>query len=176
MFAMKKGKLHTKRKSPRSTGSMPMPQPAGTASSIESTQVHGLLKSPLSACFVIAVLTISLYSPVLHYGFINYDDEDYVARNANVQKGINWQTLKWAVTSTEQANWHPLTWLSHALDCELFGLAGGPHHGSNVVWHVVNSALLFLVLRNLTGTRCRSLLAAMLSAVHPVNVETVAWI
>ena len=176
MLAMKKGKLHTKRKSLRSTGSMPMPQPPSPGSSTVSRRVQGLLKSPLSACFVIAVLTISLYSPVLHYGFINYDDEDYVARNANVQKGINWQTLKWAVTSTEQANWHPLTWLSHALDCELFGLAGGPHHGSNVVWHAVNSALLFLVLRNLTGAHWRSLLLAMLFAVHPVNVETVAWI
>jgi protein O-mannosyl-transferase len=173
---MKKGKLPAKRKSPRSTGSMPMPQPTGTGSSLESTRVHGLLESPLSACLVIAVLTISLYSPVLHYGFINYDDDDYVTRNANVQKGVNWQTLRWAVMSTEQANWHPLTWLSHALDCEFFGMDGGAHHGSNVVLHTVDSALLFLALRRMTGAHWRSLLAAILFAVHPVNVETVAWI
>jgi tetratricopeptide (TPR) repeat protein len=173
---MKKGKPHSKGKPLRSIGSKQMPPSTGTGSSIESTRVHGLLKSPLSACFVIAVLTISLYSPVLHYGFINYDDEDYVARNANVQKGVKWQTLRWAVMSTEQANWHPLTWLSHALDCEFFGLDSGAHHGSNIIWHAVNSSLLFLVLRKLTGAHWRSLLASILFAVHPANVETVAWI
>jgi Flp pilus assembly protein TadD len=125
---------------------------------------------------LLAALALALYFPTLRYSFINYDDPDYVEHNARVTAGLTTETFTWAFTATEQSNWHPLTWLSHALDCELFGLDAGAHHRTNVVLHALNGCLLFLTLRRLTGAHWRSLMVAALFAVHPVNVETVAWI
>jgi tetratricopeptide (TPR) repeat protein len=113
---------------------------------------------------------------VRNHAFINYDDTDYVLDNAHVTAGLSWQTISWALTATEAANWHPITWLSHALDCQLFGLDAGFHHLTSVLIHTLNVLLLFLLLWKATGAVGRSFLVAALFAWHPLNVQTVAWV
>jgi protein O-mannosyl-transferase len=133
-------------------------------------------KKTVICCLLLAVATLAVYGQVAHHSFINYDDQDYVTRNAHVQAGLSWQTFTWALTATEADNWHPLTWLSHALDCQLYGLNAGGHHFTNVLFHVLNVVILFLLLLRTTGAMGRSLLVAALFALHPLNVESVAWI
>src|SRR5271165_1250134 len=130
----------------------------------------------LAACVLLAVTTLLLYSPVARHPFTNFDDPDYVTQNRHVQAGLSWQTMAWAWTTTEQANWHPLTWISHALDCQLYGLNAGGHHLTSVLWHALNVVLLFLLLMQATGMTVRSAVVAALFAVHPLNVESVAWV
>jgi protein O-mannosyl-transferase len=130
----------------------------------------------LAICILLAVLTLSLYSPVINHPFTNYDDDSYVTENRQVQAGLSRDTVVWAFTTTEQSNWHPLTWISHALDCQLYGLNAGGHHVSSVLLHVLNVVLLFLLLLRVTGATGRSAVVAALFAVHPLNVESVAWI
>jgi len=125
-------------------------------------------------CLLLAVVVLVVYNPVIHNGFI-YDDEGYITGNPQVRAGLTWPTVKWAFTTYQQANWHPLTWLSHALDYELFGLHSAGHHYVNVLLHAVNVVLLFLLLESATGFRWRSLMVAVLFALHPINVESVAW-
>jgi protein O-mannosyl-transferase len=120
--------------------------------------------------------TLVLYYPALENGFVNYDDPDYVTSNYHVQQGLDFHSVKWAFTSTTEANWHPLTWISHMLDVQLFGMRPAGHHGQSVFWHAVNVVLLFLLLAKATGFVGRSALVAGLFAVHPLNVESVAWV
>lgn len=134
------------------------------------------LKLTLAISVMLVLGTILLYSPVGKHPFINYDDQDYVYENSHVKAGLTWDTLAWAFTSTEQSNWHPLTWISHALDCQLFGLDPSGHHWMNVFIHTINVLLLFLLLWRVTGATWRSALVAALFAVHPLNVESVAWV
>lgn len=124
----------------------------------------------------LAMATITVYQPVDKYPFIHTDDPSYVTENAHVQSGLNRNTLKWALTTYDAANWHPLTWLSHALDCQLFGVNPARHHDMNVTLHAINVVLLFWVLAQATGFPGRSLMVAALFAFHPINVESVAWI
>jgi tetratricopeptide (TPR) repeat protein len=138
-----------------------------------------LFQSPgertLLLCLLLTVAVLVSYSPVIHNGFLNHDDYAYITQNPHVRAGLTWTTVKWAFTTFDQANWHPLTWLSHALDCQLFGLnPAGPHY-ENVLLHAVNAVLLFLLLQRATGLRWRSLMVAALFALHPINVESVAW-
>ena len=120
--------------------------------------------------------TVALYYPTLHNGFVNYDDPAYVTSNPHVQRGLTRQSVTWAVTSTAEANWHPLTWLSHMIDVQWFALRPAAHHAQSVLWHAVNVVLLFLVLAKATGFLGRSAVVAALFAVHPLNVESVAWV
>ena len=129
----------------------------------------------LLAC-LLAIATATLYFPALQDPFLNYDDDDYVTANTKVQAGLTADTITWAFTTYQAANWHPLTWLSHALDCQLFDLAPAGHHGTNLVLHVLNVILLFWVLARATGQLGRSALVAALFALHPINVESVAWV
>ena len=134
-------------------------------------------KRNLAICLLLAMFTLALYSPAFGHPFIfNYDDDIYVNNNAHVKAGLTWETVRWALTSTESSNWHPVTWLSHALDCTLYGLNPHGHHVTNVLFHVLNVVLLFLLLVRATGAAGRSFLVAALFAVHPFNVESVAWI
>ena len=126
--------------------------------------------------FLLFLGTLMLYYPALHNGFVNYDDPDYVTSNFHVQQGLTKQSVAWAFTSTAEANWHPLTWLSHMLDVRLFGLRPAGHHAQSVFWHAVDVVLLFLLLANATGFVGRSAIVAALFAVHPLNVESVAWV
>src|SRR5271165_2483087 len=127
-------------------------------------------------CVLLGIAVLAVYSPVRDYPFINYDDTAYVSRNLQVQQGLSWATIAWSVTTMEATNWHPLTWLSHALDCELFGLDAGWHHLTNVLIHVGSVLLLFLLLLKVTGAPGRSFVVAGLFGLHPFNVSSVAWI
>ena len=127
-------------------------------------------------CVMLVAGTVALYSPVFGHSFVVYDDSDYVTGNLHVRDGLSWSTVKWAFTTTDAANWHPLTWLSHALDCEIFGLNPGGHHLDNVLIHALNAALLYLLLAWSTRRTWPSLLVAALFAIHPINVESVAWV
>jgi tetratricopeptide (TPR) repeat protein len=133
-------------------------------------------KLTLVSCLLLSVATLAIYSRVRSNPFVAFDDETYVTRNLHVQAGVTWKTVTWALSSTEQSNWHPLTWLSHALDCQLYGLNPAGHHFTSVFLHTLNVLLLFLLLLRVTGCRGRSLLVAALFALHPLNVESVAWI
>lgn len=127
-------------------------------------------------CSFLAVLTAAVYFPVCTYPFVNYDDQYYVVQNRHVREGLSFDTLVWSLTTTEEANWHPLTWLSHALDCQLFGLHAGWHHLTSLFIHELNVLLLFLLLETVTRARSRSFLVALLFTIHPFNVDSVAWI
>jgi tetratricopeptide (TPR) repeat protein len=120
-------------------------------------------------------MILAFYNPIVHNDFTNFDDNYYITDNTHVRAGLTWDTVKWSFTSFEAANWHPLTWLSHALDCQLFKLNPIGHHYVNVLMHVLNAILLFLLLQSATGFTWRSFIVAGLFALHPVNVESVAW-
>ena len=126
-------------------------------------------------CLLLALLTLACYNPVVHNGFTNMDDDVYITGNVHVRGGLTWATVKWAFTSLDAANWHPVTWLSHALDCQVFNLNPVGHHYVNVLMHGLNAILLFLLLEGATGLTWPSLMVAALFALHPVNVESVAW-
>jgi tetratricopeptide (TPR) repeat protein len=132
--------------------------------------------SVLLLATLLGLATVVLYWPAMQCDFISYDDPDYVTSNIQVQNGITFENLKLALTSSVSANWHPLTVLSHMLDCQLFGLKPWGHHLTSVLLHALNSALVFLLLRGLTGAVWRSVLVAALFAVHPLRVESVAWV
>jgi tetratricopeptide (TPR) repeat protein len=126
-------------------------------------------------CLTLALVTAALYWPMMHHRFINVDDEQYITSNPHVQAGLTWPGIVWAFENTEAANWHPLTWISHMLDCQLFGLNPGGHHLTSLLFHVANTLLLFLWLNQLTGALWRSAFVAALFAWHPLHVESVAW-
>src|SRR5579864_1512664 len=125
---------------------------------------------------LLALVTLALYNPVTRMGFVNFDDPAYVTANRQVQDGLTWKTVRWAFLSTDAANWHPLTWLSHALDCQLFHLKAAGHHYDGLLLHALCVVLLFLFLESITGYAGRSMAVAALFAAHPINVESVAWI
>ena len=120
--------------------------------------------------------TLACYSPVGSFDFINYDDPDYVAANPRVQSGLTWENVRWAFTTVHASNWHPVTWLSHMLDCQWFGLHAGAHHWVNVCFHGLAAVLLFGWLGQTTGWPVRAWVVAALFAWHPLRVESVAWI
>src|SRR5438067_58234 len=96
--------------------------------------------------FALVIVTLLAYAPVWHYGFVNYDDPQYITENPNVTGGLSWHGLMWALTTGYQANWHPLTWLAHMLDVQLFGLNPERHHVTNLIFHIANTLLLFWLL------------------------------
>jgi tetratricopeptide (TPR) repeat protein len=133
-------------------------------------------KRNLIVCLLLAVATLALCNPVNRHPFVNYDDDRYVTENPHVRQGLTADTFKWALTSTEQANWHPLTWMSHALDVSLFRLNPAGHHFTSILLHAVNVILLFLLLIWATNRFGPSLFVAALFALHPMQVESVAWV
>lgn len=125
---------------------------------------------------LLVVATLTLYNPVSRHPFVNYDDDRYVTDNTHVRAGLHWDTVKWAFTTYDEANWHPLTWLSHALDFQFFGMNPAGHHYGNVLLHALNAMLLFWLLWQATAATWPSLMVAALFALHPINVESVAWV
>jgi protein O-mannosyl-transferase len=125
---------------------------------------------------LLALVTLGVYGPTTKSHFIEFDDPAYITSNAHVQQGLTLHNIAWAFTSLDEANWHPLTWLSHMMDVQLFGLNPAGHHATSIVIHATNAAFLFLILAGATGCRWRSLLVAALFALHPLNVENVAWV
>jgi len=132
-------------------------------------------KRNLILCLLLVAGSLAVYNTVSQNGFVNYDDDTYIVANHNVQAGLSWSTVRWAFTSLDAANWHPLTWLSHALDYQLFKANPAGHHYVNVLLHAINVVLLFLILFGATGRTWPSLVVAAIFAVHPLNVESVAW-
>ncbi len=126
-------------------------------------------------CLLLVAATLAFYNPIVHNHFIDFDDSPYILQNSPVQSGLTWSAVKWSFTTFHAGFWHPLTWLSHALDCQLFGLNPVGHHYTNLLLHAANAVLLFLLLRQATGSTWRSLAVAALFALHPLNVESVAW-
>lgn len=127
-------------------------------------------------CAALVIATFIVYAQVRRFDFINYDDPDYVTRNVHVSGGLTAAGVRWAFTSTRAANWFPITWLSHMLDCQFFGLNSGLHHLTNVFLHAIASLLLFAFLWRATRARWPAAFVAALFALHPLHVESVAWI
>ena len=127
-------------------------------------------------CALLGILVFLAFGRVIHHDFINLDDNMYVYENAHVTGGLTWAGAAWAFTQGYAANWHPLTWLSHMLDCQLFGLQPGWHHLTNLLLHAATAVLLFLVLNRMTASIWPSAFAAALFALHPLRVESVAWV
>ena len=122
------------------------------------------------------VLVVFTFWHVTRFEFVSWDDNTYVTDNPQVRAGLTTSTVAWAFTTTNAPYWHPLTWLSHAIDVELFGLDAGAHHATSVLIHLANTLLLFVLLARMTGATGRSAAVAALFAVHPMHVESVAWV
>jgi len=127
-------------------------------------------------CLFLVFLTAGVYWGIHGHDFVFFDDNQYVTENHTVQAGLTKAGFIWAFTTFHAANWHPLTWLSHMADCQLFGLDAGMHHLTNLWFHIANALLLFWVFRKMTGAIWRSAVVAALFAVHPLHVESVAWV
>jgi len=139
-------------------------------------KLTGTLASPVCLCLLLAAVTLAVYWPVIHGDFVNYDDTDYFTSNTRVLAGLTPGNVAWAFTTGHTSNWHPLTWLSLMLDVDLFGWGPAGPHLTNLAFHLANTVLLFLLLRRLTRTTWRSVFVAALFALHPLHVESVAWI
>ncbi len=147
--------------------SPPVPTTVWSATSWRSTTV-----------IVVGLMVVNwiVFGQTTRHGFINFDDPSYVSDNPHVPGGLTWENVTWAFTHVHSCNWHPLTWMSHMLDCQVFGLNPAGHHLTNVLLHVVATLLLFAVLRSTTGYPWRSAFVAAVFAVHPLHVESVAWV
>jgi protein O-mannosyl-transferase len=130
----------------------------------------------LVVCGLLLVAVFVVFGQTAGHGFVNFDDDLYVYENRHVQEGLNVEAVRWAITTWHSCNWHPLTWLSHMLDCRFFGLTPGGHHLSSVLLHAVAAILLFLSLRRLTASFWPSAWVAAVFAIHPLRVESVAWV
>ena len=124
----------------------------------------------------LSILVLTIYLQTLGFDFINLDDNLYIYRNPTVLSGLNWDSVRWAFTAFHAANWHPVTWLSHLADVELFGADPGGHHATNIFFHLANTLLAFFVFQKYTGAVWKSAIVAALFAVHPLHVESVAWV
>jgi tetratricopeptide (TPR) repeat protein len=135
----------------------------------QSSQVIGV-------CVFLVLAVLVVFGQTAGFGFVNYDDNKYIYENTVVRKGLTWPGVVWASTYSEIGHWHPLTWLTHMADCQVYGLRAGGHHMTNVALHATAAVLLFLVLRTMTGAVWRSGIVAAVFAVHPLRAESVAWI
>jgi len=143
--------------------------PSGAVRSNERWTVPGV-------CVFLTAIVWMVFGQTLHHEFVSYDDDHYVTGNPIVQKGLTLEGFRWALTYAGIGHWHPLTWLTHMLDCQFYGLNAGGHHFTNVLLHTAAVILLFLVLRRMTGLLWRSAFVAAVFAIHPLRVESVAWI
>ena len=132
-------------------------------------------RSSLIICLVLGLVTFALYLPIVRNDFVYYDDQGYITDNPHVSKGLSWPNIAWAFKSGEQANWHPLTWISHMADCQFFGLNPAGHHFTNVLFQTVNTLLVFFLLKQMTGKIWPSAFVAAFFGWHPLHVESVAW-
>ena len=132
-------------------------------------------KKYLFVAFILLATLID-YWQVRHSDFISYDDSSYVRENSHIQNGLTLESIRWAFTAAHASNWHPLTWISHMVDVQLFGLQAGWHHFTNVLFHLANTLLLLLILQRMTKSFWRSAFVAALFALHPLHVESVAWV
>jgi len=134
------------------------------------------IRPDLLVCLFFVIAILSVYWQVRNYSFVNYDDRQYVTQNHYVQAGLTLKSIKWSFTAIHASNWHPLTWLSHMLDCQIYGMNPGQHHMTNVLLHILNTLLVFLVFKRMTGKLWQSGFVAALFALHPLHGESVAWV
>ena len=155
-----------------------MQQPAAKAPARRNRPLPAILlqSSRMLACGLLICLALALYLPSVHYSFLNYDDDEYVTANSHVRSGLTVASLKWAFSNIDIGHWQPITWITHLADCSFYGLNPAGHHLTSVLLHTVNVCFLFVFLYWITGAWGRSLMVAAAFAVHPVNVEVVAWI
>jgi hypothetical protein len=152
------------------------PAPSNDATQPTLPIDSGNYRAVFGVCvFLLGVIWV-VFGQTLGYGFVNYDDDQYVYENPQVIHGLNLKGIEWAFTHSVMANWHPLTVMSHMLDCQLYGLSPGGHHLTNILLHTATAILLFLVLRRMTGFLWRSAFVAAVFAIHPLRVESVAWV
>ena len=137
---------------------------------------HADLMRKTIICGLLMAAILLVYYRVINHEFVNYDDDLYVTQNVNVQKGITWEGIKWAFSFNNVVYLHPLTWLSHMLDVQIYGMRSGWHHLTSLLFHLANTMLLFWVFNRMTGAAWRSGVVAILFAIHPINVESVAWV
>ncbi len=133
-------------------------------------------KTAIGISIFLTAITWIVFGQTLGHQFVNYDDPEYVLANPMVNGGLSLRGLVWAFTHSHSSNWHPVTWISHMLDCQFFGLNPGGHHFTSVFLHTIAVLLLFLLLRQMTGTLWRSAFVAAIFAIHPLRVESVAWV
>jgi Flp pilus assembly protein TadD len=150
------------------------PSTETTLATVNAVRIRDI--SPRWIAALLVVLTLTTYWPAFSNGFVNYDDDGYVTQNHFVQNGLSLSGIGWAWRATIMANWHPLTWISHMADVQMFRMNPAGHHASSVFLHAVNVVLLFFLLHKATGCRWRSAMVAAVFAVHPLNVECVAWV
>lgn len=140
----------------------------------------GFFAAPEKRTFVLSLLLVvfalAVYNQATHFQFVNFDDDRYVTENPHLKSGFSWTTIKWAITSTDEANWHPLTWMSHALDYQWFHLNPTGHHFTSIIFHALSGCILFLLLFRATRRLGLSFLVAAIFALHPSNVESVVWV
>ena len=125
---------------------------------------------------LLVIVTLAVYWQVQNFNFVNFDDDKYIYENRHVQEGFTLENITWAFTTINGSNWHPLTWLSHMLDCQLYGLNPGWHHLTNLFFHIANTLLLLFIFKKMTGSIWQSAFIAALFALHPLHVELVAWV
>jgi tetratricopeptide (TPR) repeat protein len=152
------------------------PHDAREQRSVPTDTFAASARGTLLICVVLFVGTLLLFARAATFEFVNIDDAEYVVDNPGLRLGVGTDAVRWAFTNVQSSNWHPLTWLSHALDVTLFGLAPGAHHVVNVLWHALNAVLAFLMLRRATGAFWTSAACAALFAWHPLRAESVAWV
>jgi Flp pilus assembly protein TadD len=133
------------------------------------------IRYDILALLFLVIITGTAYLQVKDHDFVNYDDNEYIAENLHVQAGLTFENVAWAFGTYHVSNWHPLTWISHMLDVQLFGLKPGAHHIINLLFHVANTLLLFLVLHRMTNVLWQCVFVAAVFALHPLHVESVAW-
>src|SRR5690348_11982512 len=148
--------------------------PAGKGEGIHRIRLS--LKSPAALSLGLFLLTACTFLPTLKNDFINFDDPIYVVANTHVNPGLTWAGVGWAFHATAGGIWLPLTWISHMLDCQLYGLKPWGHHLTSVLFHALNTSLVFLWVRRMTGATWRSFLLAAIFGLHPLRVESVAWV
>ncbi len=155
---------------------MPKKRPRVCAKTPRHTPLRNESAISAAICLCLVATVCAVFGQTLGHAFLNYDDDEYVYANPNITRGLTATSLRWAFTHVHADNWHPLTTLSHMLDCQLYGLQPWGHHLTNVLLHAAAAVLLFLALRSLSGALWRSALAAALFAIHPLRAESVAWI
>jgi len=161
----------------------PLAKGKATSSPLTKAQVKGFEETDeanktlkVAICIFLMVATFCIYSQVQDHEFINFDDDLYITNNLNVKAGLTSESVKWAFTTSHPPYWHPVTWLSHILDYQLYGLHPKGHYLTNLFLHIASALILFIVLLRMTGTLWQSAFVAALFALHPLNVESVAWI
>ena len=155
---------------------VPSAPPPGAAQPLWPTEAQGPALHALAVCASLLLAVAIVFGRTVRYQFVNFDDCQYVYHNKHVLDGLTRSGIAWAFSHFYASNWHPLTWISHMLDCQFYGLWPGGHHLTNVLLHAVTAVLLFLVLRQMTGRLWPAALAAAIFALHPLRVESVAWV